>query len=180
MTAYPEAARLHPPSRIIVIKMSANRVQLMTPALFDRVLHQARQSPRQRMNFNFHATLDENPSRLLNVLLRGTYITPHRHSDPPKSESFVVLEGRIAVFIFDDTGRVAERHALGRGDAALGIDIAPGIWHTAAALSDHAVCFEVKPGPYVQAVDKEFAPWAPREGDPRCAAYLETLLCDFK
>ena len=154
-------------------------VQLMTAALFERVLAQARSSPRRRMNFNFHATLDENPSRLLNVLLRGTYIRPHRHSDPPKAESFVLLEGRIAVLIFDDAGRIEQRHALGREDAALGIDIAPGIWHTAVALSEHAICFEVKPGPYVQAEDKEFAPWAPREGDPNCAAYLETLVCDF-
>jgi cupin fold WbuC family metalloprotein len=157
----------------------SDRVQLMTAALFERVLGEAIASPRRRMNFNFHATLEENPSRLLNVLLRGTYITPHRHSDPPKAESFVVLEGRIAVVIFDDSGRVEQRYALGRGEAAMGIDIAPGIWHTAAALSDHAICFEVKPGPYVQAVDKEFAPWAPREGDPRCAGYLETLLCDL-
>ncbi len=157
----------------------SNRVQLMTPELFERVLAQAQSSPRRRMNFNFHATLDENPSRLLNVLLRGTYIRPHRHSDPPKAESFVVLEGRIAVLIFDEAGHIEQRHALGREDAALGIDLAPGIWHTAVALSDHAICFEVKPGPYVQAVDKEFAPWAPREGDPGCAAYLETLACDF-
>ena len=157
----------------------SNRIQLMTPALFERVLGQAQASPRRRMNFNFHATLDENPSRLLNVLLRGTYIRPHRHSDPPRAESFVVLEGRIGILIFDDEGRIEQRHALGRGDAALGIDIAPGIWHTAVALSDHAICFEVKPGPYVQAVDKEFAPWAPREGDPGCAEYLETLVCGF-
>ena len=157
----------------------SNPVQLMSTALFERVLGQAQSSPRRRMNFNFHATLDENPSRLLNVLLRGTYIRPHRHSDPPKAESFVVLEGRIGVLVFDDTGRIEQRHALGREDAALGIDIAPGIWHTAVALSEHAICFEVKPGPYVQAVDKEFAPWAPREGDPGCTAYLETLVCDF-
>jgi cupin fold WbuC family metalloprotein len=157
--------------------MSNDRVQLMTPALFERVLAEARQSPRRRMNFNFHATLEENPSRLLNVLLRGTYIRPHRHSDPPKAESFVVLEGRIAILIFDDSGRVERRYALGRGDEALGVDIAPGVWHTAAALSEHAVCFEVKPGPYVQAVDKEFAPWAPREGDPGCAEFLEAALC---
>jgi cupin fold WbuC family metalloprotein len=159
--------------------MSVNGVQLMTKALFERVLAEAQASPRRRMNFNFHKSLDENPSRLLNVLLRGTYITPHRHSDPPKAESFVVLEGRIAVFIFDDAGRMVERHALSRQDAALGIDIPPGVWHTAAALSNHAVCFEVKPGPYAQAVDKEFAPWAPREGDPRSAEYLEALLCDL-
>ena len=157
----------------------SNRVQLMSAALFERVLGEARSSPRRRMNFNFHATLDENPSRLLNVLLRGSYIRPHRHSDPPKAESFVVLEGRIVVLIFDDAGRIEQRYALGRGDAALGIDIAPGIWHTALALSEHAICFEVKPGPYVQAMDKEFAPWAPSEGDPRCAEYLETLVCDL-
>jgi cupin fold WbuC family metalloprotein len=89
--------------------MSVHGVQLMTPALFERVLDQARSSPRRRMNFNFHATLDENPSRLLNVLLRGTYITPHRHSDPPKAESFVVIEGRIAVFLFDDADHIIER-----------------------------------------------------------------------
>jgi cupin fold WbuC family metalloprotein len=159
--------------------VSSPGVQLISADLFARVLAEARQSPRRRMNFNFHATLDENPSRLLNVLLRGTYITPHRHADPPKAESFVVLEGRIAILIFDDAGRLLARHALGHGDAALGVDLAPGVWHTAAALSDYAVCFEVKPGPYVQAVDKEFAPWAPREGDPRCAAYLESLLADF-
>jgi cupin fold WbuC family metalloprotein len=82
--------------------------------------------------------------------------------------------------IFDDHGHIEQRFALGREDAAVGVDIPPGVWHTAAALSDHAVCFEVKPGPYVQVVDKEFAPWAPREGNPRCAEYLETLLCDFK
>jgi cupin fold WbuC family metalloprotein len=165
---------------MIVIGMSANSIQLLTPELFERVIAQARLSPRRRMNFNFHAALDENPSRLLNVLLRGTYITPHRHGDPPKAESFVVLEGRIAVFIFDEAGHVTGRHDLGRGQAGLGIDIPPGIWHTAAALSEHAVCFEVKPGPYRAADDKEFAPWAPLEGDPRCAAYLEALLCEFK
>ncbi len=160
--------------------MSERRVQLMTSELFERVLAEARSSPRRRMNFNFHATLDENPSRLLNVMLRGTYIRPHRHADPPKAESFVVLEGRIAVLIFDDGGHTIDRFALSRADGALGIDIPPGVWHTAAALSEHAVCFEVKPGPYVQTTDKEFAPWAPREGDPRCTEYLEALLCDFR
>jgi len=38
------------------------------------------------------------------------------------------------------------------------------------------VCYEVKPGPYLQANDKEFAPWAPREGDPDAARYLEELV----
>ena len=34
----------------------------------------------------------------------------------------------------------------------------------------------MKPGPYSQANDKDFAPWAPREGEPGAAEYLERLL----
>ena len=56
------------------------------------------------------------------------------------------------------------------------IDLPPGVWHTLAALSPHAVCYEVKPGPYLPANDKAFAPWAPREGEPGAPAYLASLL----
>jgi cupin fold WbuC family metalloprotein len=153
----------------------AATVQLITPELLQRVLDQARQSARRRMNYNFHPTLSDNPHRFLNVMLRGTYIAPHRHLDPPKSESFLVLEGRVAFFIFHDDGTIAGRHLLGAG-AGLGIDISPGVWHTLAVLTDHAICYEVKPGPYFPASDKSFAPWAPRESDPQAAAYLQSLL----
>jgi cupin fold WbuC family metalloprotein len=157
--------------------MAGGRVQPIDAGLFERVLDGARASSRRRLNFNFHATPGENPSRFLNVLLRGTYITPHRHIDPPKAESLIVLEGRVAFLVFDDDGRIEERYSL---DSGRGIDVGSGVWHTAAALSEHAVCFEVKPGPYAAASDKDFAPWAPREGDPRSVAYLESLLCEFK
>ena len=62
------------------------------------------------------------------------------------------------------------------GRDALGVDIQPGVWHTMAVLTEHVVCFEVKPGPYSAATDKDFAPWAPREGDQRATAYLEWLV----
>lgn len=150
-------------------------VQLITTELFVRVLEEARQSPRRRKNFNFHPSLDDNPHRFLNVMLQGTYIAPHRHLDPPKSESFLVLEGQIAFFLFDEAGKVEQRYLLGSPGPALGIDIPPGVWHTMAVLTPHAICFEVKPGPYSPASDKEFAPWAPREGDPGAAVYLESL-----
>jgi hypothetical protein len=62
------------------------------------------------------------------------------------------------------------------GRDALGIDVQPGVWHTIAVLTEHVVCYEVKPGPYSAASDKDFAPWAPREGDPTAKAYLEMLV----
>lgn len=150
------------------------KIQIIDGALFDSLSERARQSPRLRANHNFHGGMEENPHRFLNVMARGTYVTPHRHLDPPKSEAFLVLSGEIALFIFDDDGNVVGRHDLGRDP--MGIDLPAGVWHSLAVLSDVAVCYEVKPGPYIQASDKDFAPWAPREGDPRCAEYLASLL----
>lgn len=154
--------------------MERNDFQLLDSALFDGLIERARRSPRLRTNHNFHHSLDENPHRFLNVMARGTYVAPHRHLDPPKSESFVILQGETAFFTFDDAGVLLTCTLLGRDP--VGIDIQPGVWHTMAVLSDYAVCFEVKPGPYSASNDKDFAPWAPREGDSGAPSYLQTLL----
>jgi cupin fold WbuC family metalloprotein len=155
-------------------EMENRCIQLLGSELFQTLIHRARESPRLRTNHNFHASLEDNPHRFLNVMANGTYIAPHRHVDPPKSESFLVLDGEIAFFTFDDVGQVITTHLLGRDP--VGIDIQPGVWHTMAVLSPHAICYEVKPGPYSPTTDKDFAPWAPREGDPATANYLQLLL----
>jgi cupin fold WbuC family metalloprotein len=156
----------------ILVPMSP--VQLLDANLFATLIERARQSPRLRTNHNFHTSIEDNPHRFLNVMIRGTYIAPHRHRDPPKPESFIVLEGELAFFTFDDAGQVTGTHVLGRD--VCGVDIQPGVWHTIAVLSEHVICFEVKPGPYSVANDKDFAPWAPREGDVAAGAYLDMLV----
>lgn len=154
-------------------------VQIIDDALFEATLARAAAAPRGRVNHNFHPSLDDNPHRFLNVMRRGTYVTPHRHLDPPKSETFVILRGEVAFFVFDDAGELVRCERLAdpsRREHACGIDLGPGVWHSLAVLSESAICFEVKPGPYQAANDKDFAPWAPREGEPGCEAYLESLL----
>ena len=153
-------------------------IQILDAALFDSLIERARHSPRLRINHNFHASMEENPHRFLNVMIQGTYIAPHRHLDPPKAEAFLVLAGEMAFFTFDDSGRIVTTHILGRDP--MGIDVEPGVWHTMTPLSPHAVCYEVKPGPYLASNDKDFAPWAPREGDARVPAYLESLISAAK
>lgn len=153
-------------------------MQFIDDQIIRKTLEAARQSPRRRMNYNFHSGPEDNPHRFLNVMLRDTYVAPHRHLRPPKAESFLVLEGCIVLITFEDDGAIRGRHYLGdRAPAtAHGIDLEPGVWHTLTAISDHAVCYEVKPGPWDPATDKEFAPWAPREGDPQAPEYLRNLL----
>jgi cupin fold WbuC family metalloprotein len=91
-----------------------------------------------------------------------------------KENMQLLLRGELALFIFDDAGEITSVTRLGRDP--VGIDIGPGVWHSLAVLSDEAICFEVKPGPYSAANDKDFAPWAPREGDPQVPEYLASLL----
>jgi cupin fold WbuC family metalloprotein len=157
----------------------SDTVQLLNTDLIQQILSAAQQSPRGRMNHNFHPGAASNPHRFLNVMCRGTYVTPHRHLLPPKSESFVILHGEVLFLLFDDDGRVTESHVLRGVDTGVGpfgIDIAAGLWHSLAVLTDHAVCYEVKAGPWDPATDKEFAPWAPSEGDAACSEYLARLL----
>ncbi len=154
-------------------------IQLIDEDLFKAIAKKAGASPRKRMNHNFHSGAHDNPHRFLNVLLRGTYIRPHRHLDPPKSEAFLVLDGMADVIIFDESGNIADRYRLGdsgKGSKRWGVDIAPGVWHTVVAVSERVVCYEVKPGPWEPSSDKEFATWAPAEGDPEVENLLRRLM----
>lgn len=149
-------------------------VQLMTNALFDELAERAAASPRRRTNHNFHSGPEDNPHRFLNALLRGTYVRPHRHVTPPKSEAFLALTGRAGIVCFDDSGAVTARYLLDAAGALRGVDLPSGVWHTVLALSDVSVCYEVKPGPWVPASDKDFAAWAPAEGTPESAQLVQT------
>ncbi len=154
-------------------------IQLIDDALIDATLARARLSPRLRANHNLHASHADGCHRFLNAWLLGSYAAPHRHLAHPKPESFVMLRGKLACFVFDDSGQVEQRRVLGEG-GLLGIDLPPGVWHTVLPLSAEAVCFEVKLGPWDAATDKEFAPWAPLEGAPEAAAYARSLLTGLR
>ncbi|MCB1144413.1 MAG: WbuC family cupin fold metalloprotein [Leptospiraceae bacterium] len=141
------------------------KVSLISRDLIDGVIQKADESPRKRMNHNFHQ-LEETYQRFLNVLCKGTYVRPHRHLDPPKAETFLVLEGELVFIEFDDFGNILNKYRLKSGGPNFGIDIQPGVWHSLVCVSEKAVCFEGKHGPYNPANDKDFASWAPDEKSP--------------
>ena len=106
--------------------MPESPLQVIDAALFLPLIERARQSPRLRTNHNFHSSVEENPRRFLNVMIQGTYVAPHRHRDPPKSESFLVLEGQLAFFTFDDAGQITGTFILGRDAVGIDISLASG------------------------------------------------------
>ena len=150
-------------------------ITLIDDKLLDAVCAEAAASPRRRKNRNFHPRDDHPGHRLLNALMADTYIPPHRHLDPNKDETYVVLRGRLGLVEFDDAGAVMRTLKVGAGGAAIGVDVAHGTWHTAVALEDETVFLEAKAGPYLPLTAEEKAPWAPAENSPEAAAYLAKM-----
>ena len=54
-------------------------------------------------------------------------------------------------------------------------EIPGGAWHSFVFQKPSAVILEVKPGPYEPQDDKEFAEWAPLEGDPNVTSFVSWL-----
>lgn len=138
--------------------------KLIDESLFRITQDAALTSPRKRSNHNFHE-LSEVYQRFLNVLTRGTYVQPHRHKQDPKPETFIALKGELGFLLFDDSGNITESFRISSEGPNYGIDLQPGVWHSLVCLTDVCVCFEGKSGPYNPNTDKEFASFAPAEGD---------------
>jgi cupin fold WbuC family metalloprotein len=145
-------------------------------SLLDNLCQEAEENRRKRKHLNFHSSYEEPVQRLLNAIEPGSYIRPHMHKDPDKIEIFIALKGRFMVFIFDDHGTVTDRIELVPAGEVMGLELAPGTWHTIAALEKGSVAYEVKNGPYVETTDKNFAKWAPEEGTEEGTEYLNYLL----
>ena len=150
-------------------------ITLIDDTLLDALCAEAAASPRRRKNRNFHTRDDHPGHRLLNAMQQDSYIPPHRHLDPNKDETFVVLRGLLGVVIFDDAGQVAQAMKVGGGATVVGVDIPHGTWHSVVALAPDTVFLEAKAGPYLPPAAEEKAAWAPPENSPGAADYLAEM-----
>lgn len=113
--------------------------------LLDEITVKAEESPRLRMNFNLHDSLDAKAQRLINVLLPGTVIPIHRHKHT--AETYVLLRGKMFVVLYNELGEQVERCLLDTTNGNYGIQIPIGQWHGVEVIEPSAI-FEVKDGPY--------------------------------
>lgn len=135
---------------------------------------QAEASPRRRSHHNVHEDYKQAVQRLFVCMLPDSYVRPHRHSQSHKWEFFMVVDGCLELLFFDDEGTLTDRMALGPGSDTLGVEIPPNTWH--ATVCNAPVTFvEVKQGPYEVTDDKDFAAWAPAEGDDEVPEFLLKL-----
>jgi cupin fold WbuC family metalloprotein len=122
-------------------------MELIDDNLINGVVEKAKQSPRLRMNYNFHQSLDDKCHRFLNALELGTVIPVHHH--PTKDETFVILKGRVRVSTYNDDGEVLESCVISHEDGKYGVDIPKNVWHGVECL-EPSVLLECKAGPFVE------------------------------
>jgi cupin fold WbuC family metalloprotein len=150
-----------------------NAMRAITTSFIADLMQQAANSPRKRAIFRLHEH-EEPIQRMVNALMPGTYVAPHKHENPDKVELFSILVGRIACVQFSERGEVDQVIVLdAEGDTRV-VDIPPRVYHALVALAPSAA-LEIIQGPYEAATHKKFAPFAPPEDSPEATAYLREL-----
>lgn len=154
-------------------------IKIIDKKLMEATSNRAMHSPRSRMNFNLHELADP-VQRMLNAIEPGSYVRPHRHLDPDKTELFVILKGKGVIVTFSEDGTINSVVHLENGGENLAVEIPPGIWHTVISLEKGTVFLEIKDGPYIAATDKDFASWAPEAGSKGEKEYLINLIATIR
>ena len=122
--------------------LKEDSVMIIDKALLDTVSAQAKESPRLRINYNFHQSLDEKCHRFLNAVEPGTEVPIHKH--PTKDETFVILRGKVWMTTHWDDGSVIEDVVICAEEGRYGVNIPKGVWHNLEALEMNSVFFECK------------------------------------
>ncbi len=146
----------------------------LAPADLTFLKAQAARNPRLRSRLCAHPDPSAAVHEMLIVHHHDVYVRPHHHL--AKSESFHLMEGRAAIVLFGDDGRIERVIPVGEpgsGRAAY-FRIPAGVVHGFVIESEWLVFHETTAGPFDPA-GTVFAPWAPADGDPAARAYLAEL-----
>lgn len=101
---------------------------LLGQALLDKVFPEAKDSPRFRMNYNLHESLDSKVLRLFNAMEPGTIVPIQRHQNT--AETMLLVRGKMNVYFHNEVGDITEAFVLSPKDGVYGLHIPKGQWHS--------------------------------------------------
>ena len=108
-----------------------------------------------------HNDIRANMHEMIFVFPAGAYIRPHSHLT--KTETTIVIEGKLLEVIFDDNGDILDKYVIDK-DGIFTTRIDKGVIHTQIPLTD-VIFYESKPGPFTGKDDSIFPEWAPGVDD---------------
>lgn len=119
---------------------------LIDNEFINQIIEKARTSPRLRVNFNLHNSLDSSVQRMINALEPGTIMPIHRHVHT--DETYIILCGQIEISIYNDDRKITNVYMLDTSIGHYGVNIPKNTWHGINVQQSGTVIFEVKEGPY--------------------------------
>lgn len=109
---------------------------------------------------------------------KGKYYRPHRHLR--KDETFHIIEGKMAVFVFDDKGKVVDSCVLDAVNNFL-YRIDKNTFHAIMPISEVVIYHESKPGSFISEGDSIFPDWAPDgKNEDEVERYVNSLKATCK
>lgn len=135
---------------------------IIDQGLLDRLLNQAENSERKRINYDLRTKQDDNSQRMLNAMQPGTLVSVHRH--PYSDETVVCLKGKLEAIFFEESSKCdkdpfngdfmhkrvfkeSHRELLSPTEGLYEIQIPAGTWHTVHVI-EPTVIIEMKDGRY--------------------------------
>jgi cupin fold WbuC family metalloprotein len=117
---------------------------LIDDKLLNKISEEAKDSPKFRINYNLHESLDDKVQRLLNAMEPGTIIPIQRHLDT--ADTILVLRGMLKITLYDDDRNIVEQYGLNPLNGKYGCHIPKGVWYGVEVLAPNTVMFEAKEG----------------------------------
>ena len=153
--------------------MDNNQIPTTNSIELKEGIEKANASERRRFPKILHNPGDEF-NRVINFMMKDSYMQPHLHPGVDKIEKIYILEGRIAVFFFDDSGEIIKTTILEKGGIEM-IAVPAFTWHTYVMLTEYAITYETMMGKYDPQTWKDFFMIAPLENTNEAILYLKKL-----
>ena len=129
------------------------------------LLQESKLNLRNRKRYCMHDGLHDRVHEMFIVHSKNTYIRPHAHIE--KSESILILKGKLKYMIFDSSGKIKDTFIMSEYSNKKSIfynRIKKNTFHSFIILSKYIIFLEVTSGPFKKSNTK-FANWSPNEHD---------------
>lgn len=122
-----------------------------------------------------HNDLRDNVHEMLQVFKKHEYVRPHFH--PKKTETKIILEGKLLLVIYDVDGKKLDQFVMSREQNSIfNCRLDKNVIHTNIPLTD-VVFYEIISGPYLGNEDSVFPEWTyPNEDRQNVKSYMDDLL----
>ncbi len=127
-------------------------------AYIERLKTLAKKDRNGKCTLCLHNDIREHVHEMINIYPKGMYVQPHSH--PRKTESKIMIEGKMLTLIFTNTGKLSDWFVMDKS-GIFTFRMERGQIHTNIPLTD-VVFHEVISGPYVGKDDSVFPEWAPK------------------